>query len=107
MTLWNRLERVGLVLAMALPARVQRLLAGRPVVRDGQTLAVDVQLVLRLRQVLRKRGAETHPIPQGREVILADTRLTGGRQPIGGVGDLTVAGRPARLYVPSQSRRSR
>jgi acetyl esterase len=88
---------------MALPPRAQRLLAGRPFVRDGQTLAVDVQLALRLQRIARMPGAETLPIREGREAILGHTRLTGGRSPIGGVGDLTVAGLPARLYAPSSS----
>ena len=50
---------------MALPERVQRVLAGRPVTIDGQTLATDVQLMLRLQRLARQPGAETLPIARG------------------------------------------
>ena len=103
MSTLERLEAVTLRAALALPEWVQRLLAGRRVVHDGQTLATDTQLMLRLQRLTRERGAETMPVPQGREAILRHTRLTAGHQPIGAVRDLVVAGRPARLYVPSSS----
>ena len=89
---------------MTLPPRVQRILAGRAVVVDGAPLAVDTQLMLRLQRLTRERGAETVPIPDGRRAIRRHTRMTAGRQPVGEVRDLTVAGLPARLYTPSLSR---
>lgn len=101
MSTLERLESVTLRAALGLPERVQRVLAGRRVVHDGQTLAADTQLMLRLQRLTRERGAETMPIPLGREAILRHTRLTSGRQPVGAVRDLAVAGLPARLYVPS------
>jgi acetyl esterase len=100
----ERVKTVGLRVAMGLPPRVQRVLAGRPVVVDGEPLEVDVQLMLRLMRVTRERGAETVPIPAGRLVILRHTRMSAGRQPVGDVRDLTVAGRAARLYTPSLDR---
>jgi acetyl esterase len=87
--------------ALALPERLQRVLAGRAIVRDGQRLATDVQLSLRLQRLSREVGAETLPIPEGRLAILRHTALTGGTQPVGAVRSLRVAGLPARLYVPS------
>ena len=39
--------------------------AGRSSV-DGQTLATDTQLALRLQKLAREAGAETLPIPEGR-----------------------------------------
>jgi acetyl esterase len=99
----ERLESLTLRTALALPEPVQRALAGRRVVHDGQTLATDTQLMLRLQRLTRERGAETVPVPQGREVILRHTRMTAGRQPVGAVRDLAVAGRPARLYVPTDT----
>ena len=45
---------------------VQRVLAGRRVVKDGQTLATDTQLMLRLERLVREPAAETQPIPEGR-----------------------------------------
>lgn len=97
----ERLETVGLRAAMSLPEAVQRRLVGRPVVRDGQTLATDIQLALLIQRITREPGAETLPMAQGREQILRVARLNGGRQRVGSVRDLTVAGRPARLYVPT------
>jgi acetyl esterase len=88
---------------MGLPEAVQRRLAGKPIVRDGQTLAPDVQLMLLLQRLLREPGAETLPMADGRRTILRATRLTGGSQPIGSVRDLTVADRPARLYTPTDA----
>ncbi|MCW2842449.1 MAG: Alpha/beta hydrolase fold-3 domain protein [Nocardioides sp.] len=95
------LEKGLLNASMALPERVQRRLAGRRVVRDGQTLATDLQLMLRLQRVARQVGAETLPIPQGRESILYNAVLSGGRQPIGAVRDLPIGALPGRLYVPT------
>ena len=94
-------ERRGLAAAMALPERVQRVLAGRPVTIDGQTLAPDVQLMLRLQRLARVPGAETLPMARGRVALDHHTVLTGGDLPIGSVRDLYAAGRPARLYVPT------
>ena len=101
MSTLERLESVTLRAALGLPERVQRVLGGRRVVHDGQTLAPDTQLMLRLQRLTRERGAETMPIPEGREAILRHTRLTSGRQPVGAVRDLAVAGLPARLYTPT------
>ena len=49
---------------------MQRLLAGRRVVRDGQTLATDTQLMLRLQRLVREPAAETLPIAEGRRAVL-------------------------------------
>lgn len=87
--------------ALALPERVQRVLAGRRVVLDGQILAVETQLLLRLQKFAREPGAETLPIHEGRLGILRQSALAGGRQPIGSVRDLDAGGIPARLYVPT------
>ncbi|HRD62746.1 MAG TPA: alpha/beta hydrolase, partial [Nocardioides sp.] len=65
----TRWEKVGLVSAMALPERAQRALAGRPVTRDGLTLATDVQLMLRMQRLARVPGAETVPLARGRVVL--------------------------------------
>lgn len=97
----ERVERIALRAALGLPEPVQRRLVGRPVVRDGQTLDTDVQLLLLLQRLTREPGAETLPMPEGRRSILRVTRLNGGRQPVGGARDLAVAGRPARLYTPT------
>jgi len=102
----ERLQTLGLRGALALPRPLLRALGGRAVVRDGQTLAPDVSLMLRLQRLTREVGAETLPLEQGREAIRRHTRMTAGRQPIGSVRDLLVADRPARLYTPSVVERS-
>ena len=96
-----RVETLALRAAMGLPERVQRLLGGRAIVRDSQTLAADTQLMLRMQRLVREPGAETLPIPDGRAAILRHAGMTGGRQPVGAVRDLTVPDRPARLYTPT------
>jgi acetyl esterase len=97
----ERLETLSLRAAMSLPERVQRVLGGRSVVRDGQTLAADTQLMLRLQRLVREPGAETLPIPDGRLAILRHSAMTGGRQQVGSVHELDVAGLPARLFTPT------
>jgi acetyl esterase len=94
-------ESVTLGALMGLPERVQRRLAGRPVVVDGQTLAVDLQLMLRLQRIVRERGAEELPLEQGRRSLLRHTTVTAGRQHIRRVRDLRAGGCSARLYTPS------
>jgi acetyl esterase len=85
---------------MSAPRRLQRLIAGRPVMIDGQTLAPDIQVLLRLQAIARPRNEEI-PFATMRSNMLRETAIVGGKQSIGKVRDLTVAGRPARLYVPS------
>jgi acetyl esterase len=99
----DRLEPAALRAALALPPRVQRLLAGRPVVREGQTLDVEVQLLLRMQRLTGRDSVEFNP--GSRPGIVKDARLVGGHQPIGEVRDLEVDGAEgplaARLYVPT------
>ncbi len=97
----ERLQTASLHGALALPEPVQRRLAGRPIRRDGQTLATDTQLMLRLLRLAREPGVETLPIPAGRRALDRQAAMSAGHQPIGAVRHLTVAGRPARLYLPT------
>lgn len=101
MRLRTKLERLGLAAAMALPERAQRVLAGRPVRVDGNQLATDVQLMLRMQRLAGLPGAEEVPVAEGREVVRATAAHTAGDQPIGSVRSLVVADLPARLYVPT------
>src|SRR3546814_15139683 len=98
--------QLGLKLALlagtlALPQPVKEKLAGTPVVRDGQQLSTDVQLMLRLQKVAREDPAEDFPIPQGRARLTVQAGLVGGKQPIASVADSTLAGVPVRTYVPA------
>ena len=95
------LETLTVRAALALPGPVQRRLAGRPIVRDGQTLATDTQLMLRLQQLAREPGPETLPFAEGRSAMRRHASISGGKQRVGAVRSLTVAGMPARLYVPT------
>jgi acetyl esterase len=103
-TLLSGFEAVVFRLLMALPGPLMRLLAGRPVVLDGQVLDTETQWALRLQRVLRDPAVETLPIPEGRLALRRQARLSGGRQRVGEVRDLQVPGGDgpirARLYVP-------
>jgi acetyl esterase len=96
------LERATLVGALRLPERVQRRLVGPPVEVDGQALATDTQLMLKLAKVAGP-AVETLPIPAGRKVLLQQSLMVGGDQRIGGVRTVTAAGREARLYTPTRA----
>ena len=100
MGLQQRAEAVTYRGLLALPERVQRVLAGPRLVRDGQRLATDVQLTLRLMRVTREPALGDVPIPEGRALLRRQAALAGGTQPIGSVRDLDVGGTPGRLYVP-------
>jgi acetyl esterase len=96
----DRFEALALRAAMGLPEPVQRRLGGAPVVLDGQTLAPETQLMLRLKQVTGLPNVEDLPIPEGRVVLGHEAAMAGGSQPIGSVRDLPVGDLPGRLYVP-------
>jgi len=93
-------EARALAAAMSAPRRLQRLVAGGPVMIDGQTLAPDLQVMLRMQAIARPRDEQV-PIVRMRTNMVRETALVGGKQEIGDVRDLTVAGRPARHYLPS------
>ena len=97
----QRVKALMLRAALGLPEGVQRVLAGRPVTIDGQTLAVDTQLMLRLERLVREPSTEDLPLDAGRRLMVKHTAMAGGDLPIGAVRDLPVADRPGRLYVPS------
>lgn len=101
-TLLERLEPAVVRRLYALPPKVLRLLAGRPVVRDGQTLEAETQLLLRFQRLPGQ--PELGFGPEDRESVERLCRMIGGEQPIGEVRELRLPGaqepRPARLYVP-------
>ncbi|RYP85186.1 alpha/beta hydrolase [Nocardioides guangzhouensis] len=97
----ERARSAALGRVLALPPSVQRRMAGRPVRRDGQTLDPQVQLVLRLQRVAREPGPETLPVPAGRLAVDRQARTMGGSPPIGVLVERTVAGLPARIYLPA------
>lgn len=101
MNIVERLETMTMAVAMGLPTKVQRALAGRPVVLDGNTLDTETQLMLRLQRVAREPAVESLPIAKGRLALNRQSALVGGSQPIRAVRDEVVAGLPARFYEPS------
>jgi acetyl esterase len=98
------------VRAMSLPERAQRAIAGKPVVVEGNELALQAQLMLRLQKIAREPATETLPLAEGRIAMSRQARMAGGRQLIGEVHDCTVQGAEgpldARLYVPQALRGS-
>ncbi|MDT0202560.1 alpha/beta hydrolase [Nocardioides sp. AE5] len=93
-------KRTVLTTVLGLPDAVKRGIAGKPVVRDGLTLDLETQLILRLQQLTRETPAESVPIEQGREILAVQSSLVGGSQPIALTADGQVGGVPTRTYVP-------
>ena len=92
--------------ALGLPERVQRMLAGRRVTIDGQTLAVDTQLMLRLEKVVREPSTAALPLDGRSPAAGASTpTIAGRRQPIGAVRN--VPWRPGGPHGCTCRRRSR
>ena len=107
MTLWtSQLEAGVLRTALGLPPSVVRRLAGRPLLRDGQVLDPETQLLLRLEKLTGEPPLASLPIPEGRTAMRRQARLTGGRERIGRTDDLEVptpdGPMRARLYTPTQ-----
>ncbi len=97
-------EALALRMAVAVPRPLMRVLAGRPVSAEGQTLDLETQWMLRLKEIARRPHVESVPVQRGRAVIARESALAGGRLRIGSVEELEVPGGDgplrARLYVP-------
>jgi acetyl esterase len=74
-------------------------------VLDGQQLSTEIQLMLALRGLAREPKVEDLPLSEARSRLVHQSRLVGGRQPVGAIRDLLVEGATGalagRLYVPS------
>lgn len=85
------------------PRPVLRRIAGPPVVIDGKTLDLEMQVMLRF-QGLEGPPVETLPASRARRQIVKSARLTGGRKPIGAVTERTLDGPGGpiglRFYTP-------
>jgi acetyl esterase/lipase len=102
----ERMEvRIGRIMA-ALPPKAQVRLSGKPpVVRDGQTLAPDIQLLLAMMERQGLPPIETLPPPQARAAVLHQSKTYAGPEiPVKEVHDIEVDGAEgpikARHYVP-------
>jgi len=105
-SLQTAFETLVLRAALGLPERVQRILLRKPVVIDGQTLAAETQLMLKLQELTDQPGlAMLDDLEENRVQVVVQGQMVGGRQPIGGVRELLVDGGDApigaRLYLPS------
>ncbi|MPZ62605.1 MAG: alpha/beta hydrolase fold domain-containing protein [Propionibacteriales bacterium] len=90
---------------MRTPAALRRLVTGKPVELDGQTLDSDMAMILRLEKMAGLPRVESLPLPAGRAALKQRALLVTGEHPIGESRDLIVPGAdgselPARLYTP-------
>ena len=103
MSVMTNARKIAVRAIFSLPRPVLRRLAGPPVVVDGKTLDLEIQVLLKL---IRFEGppAENLPIAQARRQIVASARLVGGKHPIGAVTERTIDGPGGpiglRFYTP-------
>jgi acetyl esterase len=89
----------------SLPPAVQRVLAGRPTEIDGQRLATDTQLLIRLHDLSPPPEYDELSVPDARRELEHQAASVAGRPwPVAEVRALEAGGRPARLYVPDVDR---
>ena len=109
-TLSERITRSVIRTLGSLPEGMQRAIAGKPVVVDGQQLYTEVQMALRLLNALPDSDFSTLPLPKAREQIDAEARIFGGSHSVAEVADFTIptrgGGVAARRYsnVPAHQR---
>ena len=103
-SLQSRVEAAAAQLMFELPAPLRRIIAGRPVRRDGQELSLDAQLLLRLQRITG--AAMSAPTPElARKQILDSVHLVSGKpiQPVR-TEEIAIPAEhgplPATLYVP-------
>ncbi|NKQ55306.1 alpha/beta hydrolase [Amycolatopsis sp. K13G38] len=101
----SRAEAVAAQLVFGLPRALRRSIAGRPVQIDGQQLALDAQLLLRLQQIAGVSMARNTP-ELAREMLAASQHLVSGKpiQPVS-TREVTIPDSngdiPATLYSPA------
>jgi acetyl esterase len=105
-TIQTSVETAVLRAAMALPERVQRTLLRRPVVIDGQTLAAETQMLLKLQEITKQPPLGVGlSVQDAREIVTVQGRMVAGRQTVGALRELRVDGADgpldARLYIPT------
>ncbi|MDY0827910.1 alpha/beta hydrolase [Microbacterium sp. BG28] len=107
-TAQERVTRAVIRTLGALPAPLQRLIAGRPVEIDGQRLLTEVQMALRLLNALPGAAFEELPLAQARAQVDAEARIFGRSDPVALVEDIRIptrgGGVGARLYQGSATR---
>jgi acetyl esterase len=95
------MKAAALQVVFALPRPVRRLIAGPPVRIDGQELALDAQLLLRMQQ-LAKVPPMSQGTPEQARRHLDDGTLVVSGPPISGINvrDVRIDTVRARLYTP-------
>jgi len=107
----QRAEALAARATAALPPRVKRLVAGKPIHRDGLELDLDTQLVVKLAE-RNKRSLLGQSPTQAREELRSAVRIVEGpRIELPEVYETTVAGAAgplrARVYVPEEAHAQR
>lgn len=93
----ERLLRTAIRVLGTLPEAVQRVIAGKPVEVDGQRLATEVQLALRLLNAIPGNNFTELPLAQARAQVDSETRIFGGIHSVRHVEDLTIPTRSGSL----------
>jgi acetyl esterase len=93
-------QAAGLHAVFGLPRRVRRLIAGPPIRLDGQELALDAHLLLRMRELIKVPEMSEGTPEQARRQLEASHPLASG-PPIQPVDTRAVPDINARLYTPS------
>lgn len=100
-----RIQAAVMQLLYAAPRQLRRIVAGRPVRLDGQELALDAQLLLRMQQLSGTSLVQDDSVAQSRAALDTSRYLVSGKpvQPVH-TTDLTIpaehGGLPATLYTP-------
>src|SRR5690349_1918728 len=97
----SRAEATALQLIFSLPRAVRRLIAGRPIRLDGQELALDAQLLLRLNELGGVKMTSGTPTAARERLALSQNAAAGKRIEPVSTRELTIdEGLDATLYTP-------
>ena len=104
-SLAERIARRAVRGLVRLPDPVKQVIAGRPIVIDGQTLDVTTQVGIRLMGLAGTGNFDSIPIEEARAQLAAEAWVFGDELPIGEVEDITLHTEhrdiPARIYRPA------
>src|SRR5690349_5068804 len=97
----SRAEAAALQLIFSLPRPVRRLMAGRPIRLDGQELALDAQLLLRLQRLSTVKLTGGEPAAARERLARSHSAASGKRIEPVSIREVTIAdGLLATLYTP-------
>lgn len=102
MTLSESAMRAAIRALGALPEPIQRVIAGKPSIIDGNRLFTEVQMALRVVNALGSKAFQDVPLGEARRQIDAEARIFGSIIDVDTVHDVVVPTRngsvPARVY---------